>query len=106
MPPADSEEAEEKRSRRRGIYWQRLRTRSLAVRGGENGVETHFGIEKGGERESEEGEEEGGRRRDVTLIDEPFSVFSPIRRGEGRGSEGAARGAGGIRDVLPFFPGY
>ena len=80
---------------------------SLAVRGGENGVETHFGIEKGGGERERGGERaRGGGAGDVTLIDEPFSVFSPIRRGEGRGSEGAARGAGGIRDVLPFFPGY
>ena len=64
-----------------------------AVSGGENCGEIHFGI--GGEREraGERGRERVGRR-DVTLMDEPFSVFSPIRKG-GK-SEGGREGAGGI----------
>ena len=45
------------------------------------------------ERAGERGRERVGRR-DVTLMDEPFSVFSPIRKG-GK-SEGGREGAGGI----------
>ena len=75
---------------------------ALAVGGGENCGEIHFGI--GREREREGGGlSRGGAAGDVTLIDEPFSVFSPIRK------RGRREGEGGIDALLGCslpFPGY
>ena len=57
-----------------------------------------------GEREREGGGlSRGGAAGDVTLIDEPFSVFSPIRK------RGRREGEGGIDALLGCslpFPGY